>query len=114
GRYPQFTSAKLFTRSHGLNSRTGVRCCGMVRIVFFLAIGSYRQFFGRYLSCSVEGGMNVQRGEGYDRDLTLARAAVDFFMGKLTLQLGYQFTDETFLGDMREKQFFYFRGKRTF
>ena len=84
------------------------------RLTAYQAIGRYRLQFGPYLAWNVEGGVRTQRGEGFDQDLTTARTTADFNMGKLILQLGYQYTDENFLGELREKHYFYLRGKRSF
>jgi len=84
------------------------------KLTSYQAIGRYRIQFGPYLVWSAEGGVQQQRGEAADHDLTVARTTLDFAMGKLILQLGYEYSDEDLLGDLRTRHFLYFRGKRTF
>ena len=66
------------------------------------------------LSVNVEGGIRLQQGEGYDRQLATARANLEYKFGKLAMQTGYEYEDETFLGELRRRHFFFLGAKRTF
>jgi hypothetical protein len=66
------------------------------------------------LSLNTEGGMRFQQGEGYDQQLATARANLEYKYGKLAVQTGYEYEDETFLGELRLRHFFFLRAKRTF
>jgi hypothetical protein len=82
---------------------------------------TYYDFNGRFqwrptpkFSCNVEGGLEQQRGRGLDEDLAGVRAHADWNVGKLTLNVGYDYNDDNFVGEIRERHFFYLRAKRRF
>ncbi len=77
-------------------------------------IGRSRLRLTSHLSINAEGGVRVQQGEGYDQTLNTARADLDFHYGKLVVQAGYEFQDENYLGELRERHFFFLRAKRSF
>ncbi len=66
------------------------------------------------LSINTEGGVRLQRGQGYDQTLTTFRSDLDFHSGKLVVKAGYEFEDEDYLGELRRRHFFFIRAKRTF
>jgi hypothetical protein len=68
----------------------------------------------RALSWLNEGGVRFQRGEGFDQDLFTARTALDYRYGQLSVQLGYDYQDENFLGELRRRHFAFLRAKRSF
>lgn len=66
------------------------------------------------LALNLEGGVRFQDGQGYDQQLATARADLEFRSGKLAVQAGYLYEDETFLEETRLRHFFYLRAKRQF
>ncbi len=66
------------------------------------------------LSLNTEGGLRFQAGEGYDQQLATGRMNVEFKSGKLAVQAGYEYEDETFIGEQRLRHYFFLRAKRTF
>jgi hypothetical protein len=66
------------------------------------------------LAVNVEGGIRFQRGQGYDQDLGTGRAHLEYKYGKLKVQTGYEYENETYIGSLRVRNFFFFRAKRSF
>ena len=66
------------------------------------------------LSLNLAGGGRIQKGEGYDQQLATARANVEFKSGKLAMQAGYEYENETYIGALRRRHFFFLHAKRTF
>lgn len=77
-------------------------------------IGRYRHRFSPTLAASLESGYRMERGEGVDQDLVTARFDLEYARGKLSVKLGYEYQDYQFLGEMRERNYFYLRAKRRF
>ena len=63
---------------------------------------------------SAEGGIRHVRGEGIDQDLKTARTSVDFAYGQLTANLGYEYQDRRYLGQLLDRQYLYLKMRRTF
>ena len=80
----------------------------------YQAIARCRWALTSALSWIAEGGVRLQRGEGFDQTLTTARTALDFRYGQLSAQLGYDFQDEDFLGELRQRHFVFLRARRSF
>ena len=77
-------------------------------------IARYRIQLTAYLSYSAEGGISLERGEGVDQTAKTVRNGIDFAMGELSAKLSYEYTDEKFLTETRERNFGSFSLKRTF
>lgn len=82
---------------------------------------TYYDFIGRFewrpastLSWTVEGGLEQQRGRGLDQDLATARTHLDWKMGKLSVNLGYEYESQNFAGELRQRHFLFLRAKRLF
>lgn len=78
------------------------------------AIGRLRARVASVLFLTLEGGRRRERGRGLDQDQTTARTAIDFSYGQLTANAGYEFLDETLLGEHHVKHYYFLRAKRTF
>jgi hypothetical protein len=77
-------------------------------------IGRYRTRLWSYLFYTAEGGLRLERGRDFDQDLATGRMTIDFAYGQLTVNVGYEYQDEKFLGELRERNYFFLRAKRTF
>ncbi|SPE53408.1 hypothetical protein SBV1_1710039 [Verrucomicrobia bacterium] len=82
---------------------------------------TYYDFIGRFewrptaaLTWTVEGGLEQQRGRGLDQDLAAARTHLDWKRGKLTVNLGYEYENQNFAGELRARHFVFLRAKRLF
>jgi hypothetical protein len=63
---------------------------------------------------NTEGGLRFQYGEGYDQQLATARANIEYRSGKLLVQAGYEYENETYIQELRLRNYFFVRLKRTF
>lgn len=84
------------------------------RATYYDFVGRFQWHPTAHLSCTVEGGLQRQRGRGLDQDLSGARTHLDWVQGRLTLNLGYEYTDENFAGERRQRNFVFLRMKRRF
>ena len=66
------------------------------------------------LSFNCEGGVQIQRGTTFDRNLAVARAGLDWTMGKLIVKLGYEYNLESHIYDSRERNYLFVRVRRNF
>lgn len=78
------------------------------------AIARFRSHFTPYLSWDLEGGVRADRGPGFDQTLFVARTGLEYVRGQLSVKLGYDFQDQDYLGDRRERHFFFLRLRRKF
>jgi len=85
-----------------------------VRATYYDFIGRFQWQPTSHLTCSVEGGLEQQRGRGLDQDLAAARAHVDWSMGKLSVNLGYEYSDENYAGQLNQRHFLFLKAKRRF
>jgi hypothetical protein len=67
-----------------------------------------------YFTLNAEGGFRLEEGEGFDQTFKTARLDMDFKYSKLTFKAGYEFQDEDYLGELRQRHFFYAQARRTF
>ncbi len=67
-----------------------------------------------YLTWAVEGGLQQQRGRGLDQDLAAARTHLDWKLGKLVANLGYEYEAQDFSGQNRLRHFVFLRMERKF
>jgi hypothetical protein len=77
-------------------------------------IGRLRARVAYPLFVTLEGGRRRERGRGLDLDQTTARTALDFAYGQLTANAGYEFLEETIIGEHHVKHYYYLRAKRNF
>jgi hypothetical protein len=84
------------------------------KLTTYQVIGRMRWALTHYLSWLNEGGVRIQRGEGFDQDLFTARTALDFRYGQLSVQVGYDYQDENFLGELQQRHFAFLRARRSF
>ncbi len=63
---------------------------------------------------SSEAGYEQQRGYGLDENLIVARSSLTWRVGKLDMNLGYEYQEQTYTAEMRERNFFYLRMRRNF
>ncbi len=78
------------------------------------AIGRWRARLTSALSVDAEGGVRVTEGAGVDQTLATARFGLEFAMNKLAVRLSYDFQDQDYLGELRNRHFLSFRMKRIF
>jgi hypothetical protein len=66
------------------------------------------------LSWNTEAGYEQERGAGEDQDLIVARSYLNWFVGKLDLRLGYEFQDQQYTAETRERNYVFLRMRRNF
>jgi hypothetical protein len=77
-------------------------------------IGRFRARVASPLFFSLEGGVRRERGRGLDQDQATVRTALDFAYGQMTANAGYEFLDETLIGERHVRHFYLLHVKRTF
>jgi hypothetical protein len=77
-------------------------------------IGRLRARVASPLFFTLEGGVRRERGRGLDQDQATVRTALDFAYGQMTANAGYEFLDETLIGERHVKHYYFLRVKRTF
>jgi hypothetical protein len=65
-------------------------------------------------SWSFEGGLEQQYGAGLDNKFIAARSYIDWRIGKLDVKLGYEFQDQDYSAETRQRNFAYLRVRRNF
>jgi outer membrane protease len=68
----------------------------------------------RNLDWGVEGGYQIQRGQGMNQDLFVARTFVKWLVGKLDIHIGYEYQNQKYTAQRRDRNFVYLRATRTF
>jgi len=63
---------------------------------------------------STEAGYELQRGNGLDQDLFVGRSYLNWLIGKLDIHLGYEFQNQEFTAEKRERHFVFVRARRSF
>ena len=66
------------------------------------------------LSWNSEAGYEQQRGAGEDQDLIVARSYLNWFVGKLDFRLGYEFQNQEYTAETRERHYIFLRMRRNF
>ena len=61
-----------------------------------------------------EAGYQQQRGGGTDQDYIVARSFISWVVGKLDVNLGYEFESQDYTTETRERNFAYLRIRRNF
>jgi len=82
---------------------------------------SFYNFIVRYdwhpfanLDWNVEAGYQQQRGNRLDEDLFVARSYLNWLLGKMEIHLGYDYQNQKYLIDSRERHFVFLRARRNF
>lgn len=81
---------------------------------FYSFIARYRQQLWMSLAWRIEGGFQVDRGGGYDRDVATARTGLDWEIGKISFKIGYEYNNENYSTDLRTRHYFFIRIRRDF
>jgi len=66
------------------------------------------------LDWNAEAGLHQERGGGQDQDLFAARTYLNWNIGKLRVNLGYEYEDQEYVGTGRTRNFVFLRARRTF
>ena len=61
-----------------------------------------------------ETGYELQRGAGSDRDYIVARSYLSWLVGKLDFRLGYEFENQKYIAETRDRHFVFLRMRRNF
>lgn len=82
---------------------------------------SYYSFTAHYdwqpvssLSWNTELGYEQQRGVGENEDFVVARSYLNWFVGKLEVRLGYEFQNQDYTAETRERNYAFLRLRRNF
>jgi hypothetical protein len=82
---------------------------------------SYYSWTGRYewhpvssFSWSTEAGYEQQHGGGTDQDFIVARTSIGWNVGKLDVRAGYEFQNQNYTGETRQRNFAFLRVRRNF
>jgi hypothetical protein len=81
----------------------------------------YYSFTGRYtwhpvsaFSWDNQVGYEIQHGAGLDQDLITANSYLSWFIGKLDFRLGYEFENQKYPTETRDRNFVFLRMRRNF
>jgi len=77
-------------------------------------IARYQQRLTSTLTCSMEGGVRIDRGYTFDRDYGTVRTELDWAVGRLRVKLGYEYGGESHPQDLTQRHYAYLRIRRTF
>jgi hypothetical protein len=66
------------------------------------------------LEWAAEGGYQIQRGQGLNQDLFVARTYVKWLVGKLDIHLGYEYQNQQYTAQKRDRNFVFVRMTRSF
>ena len=66
------------------------------------------------LSWNSEVGYELQRGAGENQNLIVARSYLNWFVGKLDFRLGYEFQNQEYTSETRERNYVFLRMRRNF
>lgn len=81
----------------------------------FTFITRYHRALTHRLGLDADAGVALRRGAGVDQVLATVRPSLKYVVGKMTIDVGYNYEYELFLNnEERQKQMFFFRCKRTF
>jgi hypothetical protein len=86
---------------------------GGIRRASYNFITRYRSHITRHLSWEAEAGVRLDRGLGFDQTQLVGRTGLEYSRGKLAVKLGYEYQDQNFLGEIRQRQFFFLRARRN-
>jgi hypothetical protein len=131
-RHSSLYSYQSVTLSEGYSLRTGARSTTGIDLrqqwSTYPAAGTnsspavtYYSFTGHYdwqlvsgLNWHSEVGYEQQRGEGEDQELIVARSNLNWFVGKLQLRLGYEFQNQEYTAETRERHYVFLEMRRNF
>jgi hypothetical protein len=85
-----------------------------IRRASYSFITRYRTQFTPRLSWEAESGLRLDRGAGFDQTQLVGRTGLEYSRGKVAMKLGYDFQDQNYLGETRQRHFFFLRARRTF
>ena len=75
----------------------------------------YRRGLTRRLKFEFDGGINLRRGDTFDRTLMTVRPGFQYTIGRTSIRAGYDYEHEVFLNtEERSKHLFFIRAKRVF
>ncbi|HLP75538.1 MAG TPA: hypothetical protein VK327_01360 [Candidatus Paceibacterota bacterium] len=66
------------------------------------------------LTGGIEGGVRIERGDTFDRDLGTARLWMDYAIGKLSVKATYELNDESHRSDSQIRHYVFMRVRRDF
>jgi hypothetical protein len=66
------------------------------------------------LSWNNEVGYELQRGAGEDQNLVVARSYLNWFVGRLDFRLGYEYQNQKYTAETRERNYVFLRMRRNF
>ena len=66
------------------------------------------------LTGGAEGGIRIERGDTFDRDLATCRLWLDWAIGKVTVKVSYEFNDENHRVDNQNRHYVFVRIRRDF
>jgi hypothetical protein len=82
---------------------------------------AYYSFTARYdwqpvssLSWNSEVGYEEDHGAGEDQNLVVARSYLNWFVGKLDFRLGYEYQNQEYTSETRERNYVFLRMRRNF
>jgi hypothetical protein len=81
---------------------------------FYSATARYEWHPAGQFSWSSEAGYERLRGAGNDQNLIVARTYLTWFVGKLDFRLGYEYQDQKYTTETRERHFVFLRARRNF
>ncbi|MEI7728134.1 MAG: hypothetical protein WCO56_01080 [Verrucomicrobiota bacterium] len=77
-------------------------------------ISRYNTRFTTHLAWSAEGGVRMDRGVGFDQTMVVAKTGLEYTRNLLSLKMGYDYSDQDYLGELRTRHFFFLHIKRSF
>ncbi len=110
----QFQASETTTFGADLDQNwTHFRDTGLGQNTYGLIV-RYQQRLNDNLSWNAEGGMRIDRGFSFDRNVAVARLGLEWTFGKLTARLGYEYGNESQPSSEASRQFAHLRVRRTF
>ena len=122
-----------FTLAEGYSLRTGARSTASIdlrqqwsaypgaggtnaaqNVTFYSYTGRFEWRPVSGLSWNTEAGLEQQRGAGVDQNLVVIRSYLNWLVGKLDFRLGYEFQNQQYAFETRERNFVYLRMRRNF
>jgi hypothetical protein len=80
-------------------------------------LARYRGRVTRTLAVNLEGGAHIEHGQGegeIDQDLLTARASIDYWVGQMVLNAGYEYEYEDYRSTVLRRNYSYLSLKRNF
>jgi hypothetical protein len=83
-------------------------------VTYFDFLGNYDWHPVTTMTLSVQAGYEIQRGNGQDQDLWVARTFFNWLIGKMEVHVGYEFQNQKYPTETRDHHFVFLRAKRNF